>query len=961
LLALVWFAFGWLALHAGGGNAWAQATPPGPGKDEYIIEYTYKLAKGEVDGAFFSPNQKYVVTLTQNGAIRLWDTETARLAKEIRTNEHQAQVAVYHPKAEIIFTGGKDKTIRAWDVAKGTSTQTFEGNTAPVTALITDAEGKLLFSGAADGKVMVWDVATGKMLRTLNAHTGRVTALAVHPNGKFLATGGNDRVIKVWDYEPGKQIATIGGHTGAINALAFAPSKPEILASASADGTAKLWKWQAKDAKDQDQATFLGHKRSVTGLVFHPNGQWLITSSLDETIKVWDVASQRIVQELNLVDGPVAGIGLESDGRRIVAAYAKDQARTWKLDKSAFLAALTGHQQSLEALDFSHDNQILISASLDKTIRLWNVTARAEVKSYDAENHQVQAIRFAPDDKTFATGGADGTAQLWETGTGKILRRFTGHVGKVNAIAFHPTAPVLLTGGSDKTWMLWDLNSGRPIKRTVAHNDQVGAVDFSPDGKLFATGSDDASVRIWKYPSGELANTLTGAGGAIEDVRFDATGKYLAAASQDGAIRVYNPADGTLLYTFTGHDFIVSAIRFSADSRALISVSRDKTVKLWDLQTGKFIRTVSGERNQIVALAVSPDGTVMATGSLGRDIDLMVYPLKVELAQKTGTAAPAAREPTADETAAATAPATDEGALEKDMNALTALDEAKAQDANTPKDALRELDKLQVRLNQLLRGGRYCDVAPEMEQVAFQILNQAAYDRSAYLALVYTGIVQQDLKQIYLMSRIGQMALFVRNIYTYDLAQSVQAKLDFWQNEVFNPAIRRSGRDVTLEFIDCQGKSQLRTLPAELLAVDIPQESLAILAAGRVHVNFAQFKGLDTPMFLQRVATLIDVTARVYAKSKSGDPPVNVTFQNLPPVKFGTLQLDLSNTDLFGYPAQVPFKLRRERGPWLSFVTDGDRRKRLLVPEGNYYLMVDKRVKSVYSIREETGAPVATR
>jgi hypothetical protein len=45
----------------------------------------------------------------------------------------------------------------------------------------------------------------------------------------------------------------------------------------------------------------------------------------------------------------------------------------------------------------------------------------------------------------------------------------------------------------------------------------------------------------------------------------------------------------------------------------------------------------------------------------------------------------------------------------------------------------------------------------------------------------------------------------------------------------------------------------------------------------------------------------------------------------------------------------------------MSFVSDGDRRKRLLLPVGNYYLMVDKKVRNVYTIREEKAAPLAAR
>jgi hypothetical protein len=340
----------------------------------------------------------------------------------------------------------------------------------------------------------------------------------------------------------------------------------------------------------------------------------------------------------------------------------------------------------------------------------------------------------------------------------------------------------------------------------------------------------------------------------------------------------------------------------------------------------------------------------------------MAYPLKVQLAQKVQAVPPEAPQQASEgkEGAPALAPAKGGKELEKDLSALAAVEEEKERPGAEARDARQELDKQQVRLNQLLRAGKYCQGAQELERVALQILSQAAYDKAAYHAMVLAGIVQQDLKLIYLMSKIGQRALFLSNIYTYDLPQSVQAKLDFWQNVVFNPASRRTGREIVLEFVECTGQPQVRAMPAELLAIDIPRESLRMLASRRARVNFAEFKGLDAATFLQRVYHLIDVSARA-SRGKEGDDPVAIAFTDLPPAKLGVLQLDLTDLDLFGYPGQVPFQLRRERGQWLSYVSDGDRRKRLLLPEGNYYLMVDKKVRNVYTIRADKTAPLASR
>ncbi|MCH8842724.1 MAG: hypothetical protein IID61_07055 [SAR324 cluster bacterium] len=929
-----------------------------PVAEEYIIEYTLRLPKGTVHDVLYSPNERFMVTLGATNSIRIWEVETSRAVKNIRTGDHKATLAIYHPKEEVIFTGGRDNLVMAWDISKGTSGASFEGQNAPTSALTTDAEGAILFSGANDGTVAVWDTESGKLITTIEAHQGRVTALALHPDGKHLATGGRDQSVRVWDWKKGKQVANLGGHIGAITAVKF-HFKPDLLASSSADGTVKLWRWREKE--NPNSATLVGHKRAVTDFEFHPNEEWLLTASLDKSIFIWDIATQTILQELTLVEGPISAINLSVSGRRLIAAYDKDRARTWKLDKSAFLAALEGHTQSLVSMDFASNPRYLISGSQDKSIRIWDLSQRKVIKAFPSPDHVVQVVRFAPGDREFATGGTDGTVRIWNTQSGKVTKQLKGHKGKVNAIAFHPRDARLLSGGSDKTWILWDTRGGTPVKRIAGHIDQVTAVAFSRDGSVFATGSGDKIIRVWSYPSGKLVHTLKGHEGGIEDLQFDPQGLYLASASKDGTIRVWNPKDGSEVYTFKGHDFIVSAIRFSIDGRSIISVSRDKTVKLWDVQTGKFLRTVAGQRNQIVTMALSPDSKVIATGSVGKVINLMVYPLEVILAEKEekDEVARVVEEDLAEDEDLDLG---EEYDLEKDLSALEESSDEPDGLTDYRKigddDSQAGLHELEAKLNDLMKAEQYCGSAVELERTAYQVLRLAPYDKAAFHALVNAGIVNQDLKLIYLTSLIGQRALFLSNVYDYATVEGVDSRLDFWQKNVFNPARIRSGKQLVLEFVDCDGQVVRRDMPATLLSLDIPVEVLRVVASKRVNVDFEHFRALDDKRFLDRIHYMIAEIMEALRRAVTPDSVIALDLSKAPQGRHGVLNLDISSIDIFGYPDRTAFRLRKAKGLWHTYYTDKDRRKSLLLPVGNYYLRINKKLRRVFTIKAEEEVPL---
>ncbi|HUJ75131.1 MAG TPA: hypothetical protein VL359_09745, partial [bacterium] len=117
---------------------------------------------------------------------------------------------------------------------------------------------------------------------------------------------------------------------------------------------------------------------------------------------------------------------------------------------------------------------------------------------------------------------------------------------------------------------------------------------------------------------------------------------------------------------------------------------------------------------------------------------------------------------------------------------------------------------------------------------------------------------------------------------------------------------------------------------------------------------------LDDATFAQRITHLIAAAVPAGLARQPGEP-VHITFDKLAPVQLGAVRVDLADQDLFGYPGQVPFRVRRERGAWLSYFSDADRHKDLLLPVGNYYLMVDKRVRNVFTIRAQQTVPVAAR
>jgi WD40 repeat protein len=160
-----------------------------------------------------------------------------------------------------------------------------------------------LASASMDGTVRIWDVLTGEH-RALLRQTEALLGVAFSHDGRYLATGGQDRVIKIWDTATWQRLDELRDATGCIQSVAFHPRNPGVLAWGGTDGTVKVV--QAWDAPNKEIRTLHGHTSWVEGVAFSPDGNWIASSSLDGTIKLWKVAL--------LSKAPDAAVGIADGG-----------------------------------------------------------------------------------------------------------------------------------------------------------------------------------------------------------------------------------------------------------------------------------------------------------------------------------------------------------------------------------------------------------------------------------------------------------------------------------------------------------------------------------------------------------------------------------------------------------------------------------------------------------------------
>ena len=231
-----------------------------------------------------SPNGKSVASGHRDGKVRLWDVETKKVIVRWTGHTDTVRSLCWSVDGERLVSGSQDGTIRVWDVE---SCDTVLGSVKTghqwVSAAIYSPDNTKIATGVYwDAELQIWDAKTGNLLSTIKHDVG-VWSLAWTSDQKKLIAGSGAST-RIFDTATWQQIAILEGHTNAVSYLSLFQND-RLLASASGDGTARLWNLDT----DLQVGPPLQHEDIVYSAAISADGKQLVTGCRDKNAYVWDI------------------------------------------------------------------------------------------------------------------------------------------------------------------------------------------------------------------------------------------------------------------------------------------------------------------------------------------------------------------------------------------------------------------------------------------------------------------------------------------------------------------------------------------------------------------------------------------------------------------------------------------------------------------------------------------------
>ncbi|WP_372365656.1 protein kinase [Candidatus Uabimicrobium sp. HlEnr_7] len=468
--------------------------------------------------------------------------------------------------------------------------------------------GKIVAVGCKSGAVNLYNINDGAFIRTLYQNTDSnytsVTALAFHPNKSTLAVGNCEGEISLWNIYSGKIIRTIKQHRNIVSAIKF-DNQGKLLATTSLDKTLKVYDLDKKNNRVSFQ-----HSKSISSMDFDGKNHLACISGTEILFYFLSASKQ---QDKNYIFDtlyiPQTAVSYNHDGSLLAIGSRKNTIMLYDCKNRKLLTEVSGHSSSVSSLEFNGD--LLVSGAADGEIIFWDVSHRKPIRKFIADDKAVQGIALHPDGRQIVSISQHGILRLWHLSSQKLLTKLHHNNKVVTSIAFAPDGKQFVSANKNGEILLWDYKS-LSLQGKLNHQAKVTTANYNSDGSLLVTCGYDLKIKIWNTSSLELIEEIAIHNSIISTVQFSPDDKYLLSAASDATAKVWDIKAKKVIKEITGKLPFFNAA-YSHDGKKIVLISED--ILVLNTQNYREIHRLSGHRNWFARAFFSPDGKLIASSS----------------------------------------------------------------------------------------------------------------------------------------------------------------------------------------------------------------------------------------------------------------------------------------------------------------------------------------------------------
>lgn len=546
----------------------------------------------------FSPNGKFLVTITISGKIRsvqdasdeidtytmhVWNIENPRIPK-LMTKPHPERVPISYAgflrngihdisKSTLVFgtlPSMHPDEVTVWDMESNSMMYKLDSVVEGLRAAMMEPGGQFLLTIARNGQVGRWNPANGRLEDEIRLQVeGVVTDGRLLSDGRTLVIVGTDDIIRIVDLETKQQSAKLAGHE-------------------SRDPLFRNMKWFI-------QSDLLG--------------KTFISLLDDGSARLWNSSPLQLIAQSRDIASRFTSVSFTSDDRSILASARQQWTRVFDAETGRLKHTLKGHAQRIAPLPHVNYNKTVYNSpdglvTIDQEfgppwgpVRVLDARTGKTILSENVHLLSINSIDFCEPRKRFATGGVDGSALVWNWDPPVIEAHYPHkEIGFATEVALSDDCELLATAMSDNRIRVYRIEQGdeNPLpfillpcdqpfdKHAAVAGPQVQSLTFPPTSNELAVLLVNGNLIMLDIASCHPFYEIIGPAGEPKIALFNADGMFLAVASNKN-VNLYDASTGLLLAGMNHSGEEVTGISFNHAGTKLATVTATGTLRIWDL------------------------------------------------------------------------------------------------------------------------------------------------------------------------------------------------------------------------------------------------------------------------------------------------------------------------------------------------------------------------------------------
>jgi len=610
------------------------------------VVQTLSVSGERLTRAEFSPDGRWIATVSESGDLRLWEAESRERRSTLDpTASGSIKTACLNGDGSRLTTFGRNDGVA---IVRDVETGRFlgreeidpkEGNWGEISP-----DGSAAFKWMTAGGAEIAEVPGGRALADLE-NIYNVSPIGFSREGRYVAVLVNTHPAQdrqdlwLFDLREGRVTAKLGTDAAAV---AFDRAGKRIVLAVSE------WNEPARRVLHVRALHVCEVPSGETSWIHVlPDGEPLGEIDLDaagDRILTWTNRELFVVDRgardhraRLTVDRWIAEAGISADGARVFASAGK--VRVWDAETGRPLFDLSGEPASVR---WSPTGRRLLTAEWDGTARVRDGDTGEVLLTLEGHELPLHSAEFSGDGRRIATISYDLTARVWDAETGRELLKAADHRGRrLNAFCFLPVTGNILTVSRPglaeiRDPSTWDLVARLEAPLSLSSN-RIGA--RCDAGGTRVMGRHWRGVKlVFDTSSGELLESLPAeAGNGFPESRPperspDGTFRLDFTPGPDkrthgNSVRVLDTATGEERVRLEGHTATVYTAAVGPAGKHVVTASADRTARVWDAGTGDELVTLP-HPDEVRDAAISPDGTFLLTLCEGKLRRFPMDPLK---------------------------------------------------------------------------------------------------------------------------------------------------------------------------------------------------------------------------------------------------------------------------------------------------------------------------------------------